>query len=67
MIYKLKIIFLALVVGLIFLVVACDDKSQLKNKSTSHTVSGKISQPISKNKIKNDASDTELNLKMAHL
>lgn len=63
MIYKLKIIFLALVVGLIFLVVACDDKSQLKNKSTSNTVTGKISQPINKNKIKKDANNTELNLK----
>jgi len=63
MIYKLKIIFLALVFGLIFLVFACDDKSQLKNKSTSHTVSGKISQPISKNEIKKDASDNKLNPK----
>ncbi|MEN8211111.1 MAG: pilus assembly protein PilP [Thermodesulfobacteriota bacterium] len=63
MIYKLKIIFLALVFGLIFLVFSCDDKSQLNNQSTSHTVSGKISQPISKNKIKKDASENELDPK----
>jgi len=61
MIYKLKIIFLALVFGLVVLAFACDDKSQLKNQSTSHTVSGKISQPINKNKIKKAVKNSESN------
>jgi len=51
MIYKLKIILLTLVFGLNFLFFACEDKSQLKKQSTTQTISGKISQPVTKNKL----------------
>ena len=54
MIYRLKIIFLILVFGLLLMTVACEDKSQLQKKSTSHTVSGKISQPVTKTTLKKD-------------
>jgi type IV pilus assembly protein PilP len=63
MIYKLKIIFLTLVFGLIFLFFACDDKSQLEKKSAAQTVSGKISQPVTKNKLITHTEKKSLNTK----
>jgi type IV pilus assembly protein PilP len=48
MIYRLKIIFLTLILGLMIFVVACDDKTPTQKQAASHTVSGKISQPVSK-------------------
>ncbi len=55
MIYKSKIIFLSFVFGLMILLLACEDKSQLKKQAKSHTVSGTISQPVTNNKLKKDA------------
>ncbi len=60
MIYRLKIIFLILVFGLLLTTVACEDKSQLPKKSTPHTVSGKISQPVTKTKLKKDVGKKNL-------
>ncbi len=60
MIYRLKIIFLLLVLGLCLMSVACEDKSQIQKKSTSHTVSGKISQPVVKTALKKDVSKKNL-------
>ena len=54
MIYRLKIIFLILVFGLLLMTVACEDKPQVQKKSTPHTVSGKISQPVTKTTLKKD-------------
>ena len=61
MTYKLKIIFLTLVFGMIFLFFACDDKPQLKKQSSVQTVSGKISQPVSKNKLIKNTEKKSLN------
>jgi len=61
MIYKLKIILFTLVFGLTVLFFACDDKSQLKKQSPSQTVSGKISQPVTKNKLIKDTVKKNLN------
>ena len=63
MIYRLKIIFLLLVLGLCLMIVACEDKSQIQKKSTSHTISGKISQPVVKTALKKDVSKKNLNPK----
>lgn len=63
MIYKLKIILFTLVFGLTVLFFACDDKSQLKKQSTSQTVSGKISQPVTKNKLIKHTEKKSLNPK----
>ena len=69
MIYRLKISFLILVFGLLFMTVACEDKSQLQKKPTSHTVSGKIFQPVTKTTPKKEvgkknlSSPKELNAK----
>ncbi len=60
MIYRLKIIFLLLVLGLCLMIVACEDKSQIQKKSTSHTISGKISQPVVKTALKKDVSKKNL-------
>ena len=60
MIYRLKIIFLILVFGLLLMTVACEDKSQVQKKSTPHTVSGKISQPVTKTKLKKDVGKKNL-------
>jgi len=60
MIYRLKIIFLILVFGLLLMTVACEDKPQLQKKSTSHTVSGKISQPVTKTTLKKDVGKKSL-------
>ncbi len=63
MTYKLKIIFLTLVFGLATLFFACDDKSQLKKQSTAQTVSGKISLPVTKNKLITHTEKKSLNTK----
>ena len=60
MIYRLKIIFLISVFGLSLMTVACEDKSQLQKKSTQHTVSGKISQPVTKTTLQKDVSKKNL-------
>ena len=60
MIYRLKIIFLILVFGMLLITVACEDKSQLQKKSIPHTVSGKISQPVTKTTLKKDVSKKNL-------
>ena len=60
MIYRLKIIFLLLVLGLCLMIVACEDKSQIQKESTSHTISGKISQPVVKTALKKDVSKKNL-------
>ena len=60
MIYRLKIIFLISVFGLSLMTVACEDKSQLQKKSTQHTVSGKISQPVTKTTLKKDVGKKNL-------
>lgn len=60
MIYRLKIIFLILVFGLLLMTVACEDNSQLQKKSTPHTVSGKISQPVTKTTLKRDVGKKNL-------
>ncbi len=63
MIYKLKIILFTLGFGLTVLFFACDDKSQLKKQAMSQTVSGKISQPVTKNKLLKHTEKKGLNPK----
>ncbi len=67
MVYKSKRIFLSFLVGLMILFLACEDKSQLKKQGKSHTVSGTISQPATKNKLNKHvvkkSADTKKELK----
>ncbi|NOX33645.1 MAG: pilus assembly protein PilP [Deltaproteobacteria bacterium] len=50
MIYKLKIISLAIAFGFVFLIFACNDEPQAKKKSTPNIVSGEILSPAVQNK-----------------
>jgi len=67
MIYKSKIIFLSFVFGVMTLLLACEDKSQLQKQVKSHTVSGTISQPVTQNKLNKNvvkkSADTKKGLK----
>jgi len=55
MMSKLKIIFVPIVFGLVFLIFACDDQPQATKKSTPKIVAGKISQPVIQSNAKNNA------------
>ena len=58
---QLKIFFLTFLFSLFFFAFACDDKTQSKKQPQSHTVSGKISQPVHKNKVKKEAQKSRIN------
>ena len=62
MIYRSKIILLAIVLGFVFLFLACDDQPQEANKPAPSVISRKISsQPLSQNKIEKDELNTKNN------
>ncbi|MCD4677658.1 MAG: pilus assembly protein PilP [Desulfobacula sp.] len=63
MMHKSKIILLTLAFGLIFLIFACDDQSQVKIKSEPSVVSGKISQSAIQNKPEKDVKKDKLSQK----
>jgi len=54
MMSKSKIILLALTLGFVFFVAACDDQAQAPKKSAPTVVSGKIVQPVNQNQAKKD-------------
>jgi len=62
MIYRSKIILLAIVMGFVLSFFACDDQPLEANKPAPSVISGKISsQPLSQNKIEKDKSNPKSN------
>ena len=62
MIYRSKIILLAIVLGFVFLFLACDDQPQEANKPAPSLISKKISsQSLSQNKIEKNELNTKSN------